>query len=124
MGVGPKADGTLEPVVIQRLEQIGRWLKVNGQAIYSTVTTPHYKDGNIWFTASKDGKTLYAIYTPKDGEQLPATLNWTKNLPKGKLTLLQTGKSVKYVSKGNDVTVTLPAGLKNEPLAFKFTVKK
>lgn len=124
LGVGPKADGTLEPAVIQRLEQIGRWLKVNGQAIYSTVTTPHYTDGNIWFTASKDGKTLYAIYTPKDGEQLPSTLRWTKNLPKGKLTLLQSGKNVKYVCKGNDVTVTLPSGLKNEPLAFKFTVKK
>ena len=40
--------------------------------------------------------------------------------PKGKLTLLNTGKAVKYSVKGDQVTVRIPAGTKAEPLAFQF----
>ena len=123
LGVGPKADGTLQPEVVKNLLQIGNWLNKNGQAIYSTVNTVHYNDGKVWFTADKNGKTLYAIYALEDGEKTPKTITWTENKPKGKLVLLQNGKSVKYTIKGNQVTVTLPSGLKNEPLAFKFNSK-
>lgn len=123
LGVGPKADGTLQPEVVKNLLQIGSWLNKNGQAIYSTVNAAHYNDGKVWFTADKNGKTLYAIYALEDGEKTPKTITWTENKPKGKLVLLQNGKSVKYTVKGNQVTVTLPFGLKNEPLAFKFNSK-
>ena len=123
LGVGPKADGTLQPEVVNTLLQIGNWLNKNGQAIYSTVNAAHYNDGKVWFTADKNGKTLYAIYALEDGEKTPKTITWTENKPKGKLVLLQNGKSVKYTVKGNQVTVTLPSGLKNEPLAFKFNSK-
>lgn len=123
LGVGPKADGTLQPEVVKNLLQIGNWLNKNGQAIYSTVNATHYNDGKVWFTANKNGKTLYAIYALEDGEKTPKTITWTENKPKGKLILLQNGKSVKYTVKGNQVTVTLPSGLKNEPLAFKFNSK-
>lgn len=123
LGVGPKADGTLQPEVVKNLLQIGNWLNKNGQAIYSTVNAAHYNDGKVWFTADKNGKTLYAIYALDDGEKTPKTITWTENKPKGKLILLQNGKSVKYTVKGNQVTVTLPSGLKNEPLAFKFNSK-
>ena len=123
LGVGPKADGTLQPEVVNTLLKIGSWLNKNGQAIYSTVNAAHYNDGKVWFTADKNGKTLYAIYALEDGEKTPKTITWTENKPKGKLVLLQNGKSVKYTIKGNQVTVTLPSGLKNEPLAFKFNSK-
>ena len=123
LGVGAKADGTLQPEVVKNLLQIGNWLNKNGQAIYSTVNAAHYNDGKVWFTADKNGKTLYAIYALEDGEKTPKTITWTENKPKGKLVLLQNGKSVKYTVKGNQVTVTLPSGLKNEPLAFKFNSK-
>lgn len=123
LGVGPKADGTLQPEVVNTLLRIGSWLNKNGQAIYSTVNAAHYNDGKVWFTADKNGKTLYAIYALEDGEKTPKTITWTENKPKGKLVLLQNGKSVKYTVKGNQVTVTLPSGLKNESLAFKFNSK-
>ena len=123
LGVGPKADGTLQLEVVNTLLKIGSWLNKNGQAIYSTVNAAHYNDGKVWFTADKNGKTLYAIYALEDGEKTPKTITWTENKPKGKLVLLQNGKSVKYTVKGNQVTVTLPSGLKNEPLAFKFNSK-
>ena len=87
LGVGPKADGTLQPEVVKNLLQIGNWLNKNGQAIYSTVNAAHYNDGKVWFTADKNGKTLYAIYALEDGEKTPKTITWTENKPKGKLIL-------------------------------------
>ena len=120
LGVGPTPEGTIQEEEQKILLQIGDWLKRNGAAIYSTVTTPHYNDGKVWFTAGKDGKTLYAIYTTEDNEKTSTTVTWTTNIPKGKMTLLNNGKKVKYTVKGNQVTEQIPAGTKAEPLAFKF----
>lgn len=124
LGVGPTPEGLIEPQAEEVLRAVGKWLRTNGQAIYGTRITPNYHDGKVWFTADKDGSTLYAVYAlPKD-ENLPRTIEWNGNLPEGDIVLLQTGKSVKYTCRDGHVTVTLPRGLANEPLAFRFTVKK
>lgn len=120
LGVGPTPEGTIQPEVQDILLKIGSWMNRNGEAIYNTVTTPHYNDGDVWFTASKNGKTLYAIYAPGDKEKMPSQITWTVNIPKGKLTMLGTGKTVKYTVKGDQVTVNIPAGTNAGPLAFKF----
>ncbi|WP_455672321.1 alpha-L-fucosidase [Phocaeicola sp.] len=124
LGVGPTPQGIIEPEVAERLHGIGEWLRANGKAIYNTRTTPMYNDGNVWFTADKNGKTLYAVYALPDGETLPETIEWTGNIPTGRMALLKGNKSVKYACKGDKVIVTLPKGLKNESLAFSFTAKK
>ena len=36
LDVGPKADGTIPPVQMERLKALGAWLKQNGDAIYDT----------------------------------------------------------------------------------------
>ena len=123
LGVGPTADGIIEKPVVDRLHQVGEWLRANGKAIYSTRITPNYHAGNTWFTANKDGKTLYAIYALPEGEKLPSTIEWNGNLPKGKMTLLSTGRRVSYKKQGDKVIVKLPKGLKDEPIALQFRVK-
>lgn len=128
LGIGPRADGTLPEEVIQRLEEIGKWMTINGAAIYNTRTTEHYRDGNTFFTKSKSGDLHYAIACLPEGQALPGFIEWNENVPaKGsKITLLQTGKTVKYTVTGNTTKVMLPASLlksgENPPaLAFSFT---
>lgn len=123
LGVGPTAQGTIESAVVERLQAIGSWLKVNGKAIYNTRITPIYHDNNVWFTADKKDKTLYAIYALPENETLPATIEWTGNIPTGKMTLLKGNKNVKYTVKGDKVKVVIPKGMKNESLAFSFHTK-
>ena len=121
LGVGPTPSGIIEQAAVEILQEIGDWLGRCGEAIYSTRITEKYNDGNIWFNASKDGKTLYALYALADGETLPDTLEWAGNQPaKGKVVLLNSGKKLRATVKDGRVSVKLPKGLKQEPLALKF----
>lgn len=124
LGIGPDADGRIEPAIVERLQTVGDWLKRNGAAIYNTRNARYYQDDKIWFTADKNGTTLYAIYTLPDGETLPKTLQWRHNLPTGKVRLLNTNKTVRYKIKDGIVTLQLPSDLKQEPLAFEFTCQE
>lgn len=123
LGVGPDADGRIEPEAVSVLEEVGKWLKANGDAIYGTRPTPYYRDGDIWFTASADSSRLYAIYVPSsDSTGTPQELSWKVNLPvaKGKVRLLSTGQSLKYRLRGDSVTVYLPEKAGDGPLALVF----
>lgn len=119
LGVGPTPQGRIQPEAVQRLQAIGQWLEKNGKAIYGTTITPLYHDGNIWFTASKDGVRRYAIYTLSDGESLPTTIAWKGNEPAKRVRLLATGKTLKFKRDGEKVVVYLPSGLPAEPVALE-----
>jgi len=127
LGIGPHSDGTLPGEVINRLEDIGKWMNVNGAAIYNTRTTDHYRDGNTFFTKSKTGDLHYAIACLAEGQALPEYVEWNGNIPaKGsEITLLQTGKTVKWTVSGNTTKIMLPSSIlkSGEPypaLAFSF----
>ncbi|EOR94605.1 Alpha-L-fucosidase [Arcticibacter svalbardensis MN12-7] len=40
LNIGPKPDGTFPEVSIERLEEIGKWMKINSEAIYGTKASP------------------------------------------------------------------------------------
>lgn len=128
LGVGPKADGTFTDESIQRLEEIGRWMKKNGPAIYDTRIVKNYKDGNTWFTQNKKQGLYYALTCLPENSQMPSAIVWKNNFPRkgSKMKLLQTGGNVKWVREGDNVKVMLPSSLKNSKevlpaLAFSFT---
>jgi len=112
LGIGPKPDGTIDKPVLQIMKEIGDWTSVNGKAIYNTRTTEVYRNGNTFFTQSKDG-SINAIVSIPEGTKLPKVLEWEGNVPqKGtKMKLLGTGENVKWTNDSGKVKVYLPDAL-------------
>lgn len=120
LGIGPKPDGTLPDTAIVRLKEIGKWVKVNGSALYNTRTTPYYQENNIYFTKNKTGKVKYALVCLEEKSVMPATIQWKTNLPaKGtKMKWLQTGETVKWIIANGVVNVKLPKKLSKHTVAY------
>ena len=123
MGVGPTAQGLIQPEVEAILKEIGAWMRINGEAIYDTRITERYNDGNMWFSASKDGTTVYGVYALADDAELPAALEWEGIVPAdGYVTLLDGDRRVKAEVKDGRVKVKMPKGMRRAPVAVKIAV--
>ena len=61
VNVGPKSDGTFPQESVDRLKEIGAWMKLNGDAIYGTKASPlaPMSWGRYTKKESKNGTTLY-----------------------------------------------------------------
>ena len=130
LGVGPTPEGLIEDGAVERLQQIGRWLNRNGDAIYGTVTTPIYRnaEGNVWFTATKGNtQALNAIIVRSDDSMpLPEYVEWEGNTPrrKAKLRLIDSGKSLRHeVTSEGRTRVFIPANLRSaDALALRIKI--
>ena len=132
LGIGPTAEGLIQPEAEERLREIGQWLKQNGRAIYHTTTTPNYhqttpldsgEEADLWFTASKDGHRLFALLALPEGESPPSILRWKGNLPKpgSALRLVSTGQTLEWTAKDGYAVVNLPDNMAVRSLVVEFT---
>jgi alpha-L-fucosidase len=116
MNIGPGPDGDWDPEAYKRLADIGKWIKINGEGIYSSKAVAPYSDGDVFFTQSKDGKNEYAFLLAKDNEvTLPATVTInTGNSEKVKtVSLLGVKQKLKWRQDGGSISITIPESLQN-----------
>ena len=69
INVGPRADGTIPEAQQERLIGIGKWLEINGEAIFETSFWEQSGEENIRFTRKGDN-ILYTISLDWPGEAL------------------------------------------------------
>jgi len=83
LNVGPSPSGELDPVALERLQELGAWMKVNGEAIHGTRPRAPYQAGPLVFTGK--GKVTYAHYLPAGTDQaLPPRLVLPLELSRGR----------------------------------------
>ncbi|MDD4847560.1 MAG: alpha-L-fucosidase [Bacteroidales bacterium] len=88
LNVGPDSDGNLPPTAVERLKEIGQWMKINGDAIYATRPIFPYSSEKLRFTQDKNGK-IFAFYLCDEAEILPKTIKFQglENLKTGSVSI-------------------------------------
>jgi alpha-L-fucosidase len=96
LGVGPDADGRFPNAAVERLEAVGRWMAVNGEAIQGTRAVAPYQVGRVCLT--KKGSTVYLIYlADKDEFAPPASLS---------IPAIRSGKAVRMLGTETPISST------------------
>ena len=108
--VGPLPDGTIPDLQKQRLGEIGRWLKTNGESIYGTKASPFWPTKFAWGTVTaRLGKLYLHVYDKPAG---PVTLTGLSNRVTAAYLLADKAKTALKVRSGPDgPIVALPAKL-------------
>ena len=66
LNVGPKPDGTISDEDTKVLEEIGRWMEKNGEAIYGSRPWRYAQEGPTQFTSGSFSDAGDKVYTPED----------------------------------------------------------
>ncbi len=104
LNVGPTAEGEFPPACVERLQEVGKWLRVNGDAIYGTSRSPFpYLS---WGVATRKGGTLYlhVFDWPKDGKLIVPLQNKAKSAK-----LLASGEKLSVKLADGKLTIKVPA---------------
>ncbi len=114
LNVGPKANGEFPQESIDRLREIGFWMKKNGEAIYGTQASP-FKELEFGYCTKKETKDKTVIYLfvldwPTDRMLLVPELKNRVLSAK----ILSNGKTVKTATKTEGLMINVPTKAPDE----------
>lgn len=112
LNVGPKPDGTIQDEFVTRLNAMGRWMKVNNEAIYETTASP-FERMSFFGRATAKGNKLYlhVFQWPKEGRLRVAGL---RNLVHSARLLADKDRKITATRDGDDIVLALPGAAPDE----------
>lgn len=118
LNIGPQPDGELPATALERLRDMGKWLRENGETIYGTEGSPFAAQS--WGTATRKGDRLFIHILNAEGTDIhiPAALK-----VKGAKEFA-TGNKVKFSSDKNGVTLHLAQKPEAIDHIIELTLKK
>jgi alpha-L-fucosidase len=109
LNVGPEASGKFPPEIISRLEDIGKWMKINSESIYETTASPFkvLPWGRATTKVLADGNTniyLHVYNWPEDGKLIVQGLQNSVV----SATLLANGTSIGFGKLDGNLFLNVP----------------
>ena len=123
LNIGPGPDGEWDPNAYARLEDIGKWMQVNGEAIYDAEADAALPGQGKWvFTKKQD--CIYAIYQLAAKEAISEIykLNINSASPIKKIQILGTDQKIIFKQASTSLSIFTPVKKLNantEALVFK-----
>lgn len=88
LGVSATKDGIIPQIFQEKLLQVGKWLSVNGEAVYDSRPWKHSRDAanrNVWYTAKGNTVYVFVLRWPNDRVLY---LKYLKVSSEGRITIL------------------------------------
>ncbi len=131
LNIGPSPEGELPLASLERLKEVGAWMKINGGALYNTRAIAPYKEGKICFTRLPN-RSLNAIYLADETESKPPesiTISSFTPRPGSQILMLGVKEPVKWEKATNGFVIHVPESARSNPpcqyaWAFQFEVAR
>ncbi len=126
LNAAPAFNGDFEDEAYYRLKEIGTWMEINGEAIYSSRPVLPYKEGKVCFTQLKNN-TVYAIYLSDENENsLPQKLSLSKfcPAPEAGIEMLGTKTKLKWERKNEGCEIYLAGSIPPNKYAWTLKISK
>lgn len=104
--------GALPEIQRMRLYDIGKWLSVNGEGIYSTRPYARQIEGFTAYTRSKDNKYIYAIVKEWPGKELTLESVLDENI--NQIEVLGSGEHLNWIKTANGIRISIPESLQDK----------
>jgi alpha-L-fucosidase len=118
LNIAPGPDGTWPDGAYNMLEGVGKWLDINGEAIYGTRPLEPFKTGQVCLTQKAEEKTVFAIYLPGPEEEGPPehiTIAGFQPEPRTEIRMLGSDQALEWAWEDGRLRVVVPADLRKQP---------
>ncbi len=114
LNIGPMANGLIPESTVERLKDVGKWMKVNGEVIHNSRAIKNYMESeSLYYVSEKDKKHYYAIATVWPGSSV--IIKNIKPQKGAKVKMLGYSEILEWKDLGQEGTeILIPESLQEE----------